>query len=62
MASILNLPTFVKNGGHFFYHGNAGLAEKGSIYVLLSKTHSTVWAEKNCTSYAKKSYRAAVSL
>ena len=56
MASILNLPIFVQNGGHFFYHGNGGLAEKGSIYVLLGKTHSTVWAEINCTSYAKKSY------
>ena len=31
-----------------------GWAEKGSIYFLLGKTHSTVWAEKNYTSYAKK--------
>ena len=44
MPLIINLSIFAQNGGHFVcYHGNRDLAEK--IYVLLSKTHYTVWAE-----------------
>ena len=48
MAVFLNLPIFDQNGRHFVcYHGNGGLADKSSIYVLLSKTHSILLAEKN---------------
>ena len=47
MAVFLNLPIFAQNSGHFVcYHGNGGLADKSSIYFLLSKTHSILLAEE----------------
>ena len=47
MAVFPNLPIFVQNGTHFVcYHGNGGLADKSSIYFLLSKTYSILLAEK----------------
>ena len=47
MVVFPNLPIFAKNGRHFVcYHGNGGLADKSSIYFLLSKTHSILSAEK----------------
>ena len=47
MAVFPNLPIFAQNGGHFVcYYGNRGLADKSSIYFLLSKTHSILFAEK----------------
>ena len=47
MAVFPNLPIFAQNGRHFVcYHGNGGLADKSSIYLLLSKTHSILLAEK----------------
>ena len=45
--AFLNLPIFAQNGIHFVcYCGKGGLAEKSSIYFLLSKTHSILFAEK----------------
>ena len=47
MAVFPNLLIFAQNGGHFVcYHGNGGLADKSSIYFLLSKTHSILLVEK----------------
>ena len=47
MAVFPNLPIIAQNGGHFvYYHGNGGLADKSSIYFLLSKTHSILLAKK----------------
>ena len=63
MAVFPNLPIFAQNGRHFVcYYGNGGLADKSSIYFLLSKTHSILLAEK-IARFAKKiffSYLPAV--
>ena len=54
MAVFPNLPIFAQNGGHFVcYHGNGGLADKSSIYFLLSKTHS-ILLDKKIARFAHK--------
>ena len=57
MAVFQIFSIFAQNGGHFVcYHGNGGLAEKSSIYFLLSKTHSILLAEKNLHNLHKLKY------
>ena len=61
---LLNLPKFAQMVAIVFVTmETGGLAENHSIYFLLSKTHSTVWAEKiTLTMHIKtKSYQAAMS-
>ena len=45
-------------------HENGGLAEKFSIYFLLTKTHSTVWAKTIALDmlFKNKSYPSGVCL